>query len=351
MNEKNQYITFTAPGKVDFVEEAQYVPPDTSKMVFIRNKLSLVSPGTELAFFEGTHSDLKTGARKYPTGSGYSSVGVVEKVGSNVKEIKVGDQVMAMAGHAAKAWVSVYDKIPTGLAPEKAVFAILGAIALHGVRDAKLQIGQNVIISGLGTIGQIANRLCRISGINKLAAADIYPFRRQMAKLGGADHTLNAASPDFIEYALDISSGQGFDVVIEASGNSKAIINALKYTARRGKIIILGCPHGEINVDFYRELQKKEISICGSYQPNCPEFDSPYYPWSKKRNRELIMEYQRDGKLNFAPLITHRGQTEKAQEFYDTLSKEKNKCITAVFEWNKTTGKKKRCLKEKALAI
>jgi 2-desacetyl-2-hydroxyethyl bacteriochlorophyllide A dehydrogenase len=340
MNEKNQYITFTAPGKVEFVEEAQHVPPDTSEMVFIRNKLSLVSPGTELAFFEGTHPDLKTGARKYPTGSGYSSVGIVEKVGKNVKGIKVGDQVMAMAGHCAKSWVSVYDKVPVGLTPEKAVFAVLGAIALHGVRETSLQFGQNVLVTGLGAIGQLAIRLCQISAVNKLAAADIYPFRRQMAKAGGADYTMNANDPDFIKHALDITAGRGFDVVIEASGNPKAITNALKYTAQRGKILILGCPHGEINVDFYRDLQKKEISITGSYQPNCPEFESSYYPWSKKRNRELVMEYQRAGKLDFAPLITHRGQAEKAQEFYNTLSKEKNKCITAVFEWNKAFKEK-----------
>ncbi|MFA6714589.1 MAG: zinc-binding alcohol dehydrogenase [Victivallales bacterium] len=335
MKRKNQNIIFTAPGKVELKKEEQYIPPDISKMVFISNELTLVSPGTELAFFEGTHSDLKIGARKYPTGSGYSSVGIVEEVGSDVTGIQAGDRVMAMCGHCSGAWIPVFDKIPAALSSRRAVFAILGAIALHGVRDANLQIGQNVLVSGLGTIGQLATRLCRISGINKLAGADIYPFRRKTAKAGGADYILDAASRDFIEQALDISSGQGFDVVIEASGNPQAIVNALKYTAKRGKIIILGCPHGEVSLDFYRELQKKEISISGSYQPNCPEFDSSYYPWSQKRNRELIMEYQLNGKLDFAPLITHFGQAEKAQEFYNTLSEEKNKCITAVFEWNK----------------
>jgi len=331
---KNKYITFTEPGKAVLREAEESAPQDTKGMIFIRNLLSLVSPGTELAFFEGTHSDLKAGIRKYPTASGYSSVGRVERTGSGVNDIKPGDLVMAMCGHCESAWVRTYDKVPDGLTPEKAVFAILGAIALHGVREANLIFGQNVLVSGLGAIGQLAARLCRITPIDKLVTADVYPFRLEMAKAAGADYYLNAGESDFSKHVMDITGGRGFDVIIEASGNPQALVGSLEYAAMRGKIIVLGCPHGEVGIDFYRNLQKKELSITGSYQPNCPEMETPYYPWSKKRNRELVMGYQLRNKLDFSPLITHRGQPEMAQEFYDILSKEKNRCITAVFEWN-----------------
>lgn len=334
MNGKNRFITFTALGKAELTEESLNIPPDTSDMVFVRNSLTLVSPGTELAFFSGTHSSLKNRAKKFPCWCGYSSVGIVENTGRNVKDVKPGDQVVTMSGHCERAWAEVYYKVPSGLASDKAVFAILGSIALHGIRLADPRIGHNVLVSGLGAIGQMATRFCHISGVLELVGTDIYPFRLEMAEAGGVDYTLNALDSDFTEHALEHTDGNGFNIVIEASGNPEAIVKTLSCTAKRGKIIVLGSPREKIGMDFYEELQKKEIAIIGAYQPNCPEFNSPYYPWSKKRNSELVMEYQLKEKIDFSPLITHRGEPAKAQEFYDVLSKEKNKSITAVFEWS-----------------
>ncbi len=344
------YNIITGPRQTQRRKAEFVIPGDYANRIIIKTHLSLVSPGTELAFFEGTHTDLKTGKRKYPTGSGYSSVGVVEDAGKNVSGVKPGDLVMAMSGHIRYGCPNVFTKIPEGLDEEKAIFGVLGAIALHGVRDINPQIGQNVLISGLGAIGQIATRLCRITGIDKLVGLDLYPFRLEMALRGGADHSLSIQDPELSETFMEITSGRGFDTVIEASGNPAAILSALKYTAPRGKILVLGCPHGTVGVDFYRELQKKEISISGSYQPNCPDEENSYYPWSKRRNREFIMQYQLDGKLDFSPLITHRGPISQAQKFYEMLSEDKNRCITAVFDWSEKDGKK-RCKKQGALVV
>lgn len=330
----NKYILFTAAEKVECYEEEFSYSENTDDKVLIRNQLSLISPGTELAFFEGTHSSIISGKDKYPTCAGYSSVGIVEEVGKNITHVKPGDRVMATCGHCKYGWVDLYDKIPEGLGSEKAIFAVLGNVALHGVRELNPKIGENILISGLGTIGQLALRLCRITGVNLLVGADVHPFRMRLAESGGADCCLNVSDSDFADQANQMTDGRGFDAVIETSGNPKAITTALEYTANRGKLLILGCPHSNCDIKFYDQMQRREISIIGSYQPNCPENPTPYFPWSQGENRKLIMEYQLKNKFDFAPLITHRGKPEECQSLFDTLLKEKNNIITAVFEWD-----------------
>ncbi|OQA79767.1 MAG: L-threonine 3-dehydrogenase [Lentisphaerae bacterium ADurb.Bin242] len=333
MDKINRFITFTGVRKAEMAETPRVDPPDTSRMVFIRTYLSLVSPGTELAFFEGSHTDLKTGARAYPASSGYSAVGTVLETGREVADVKPGDFIVTMCGHCDQGWTNTWERIPDGVTPEQAVFAILGSIALHGVRSSELQIGMKVFVSGLGVIGQMAAALCHTGGADVITGADVYPFRRETAAGYGADLLVSPDDPAYTEKALDATGGKGYDILIVANGVPDSIPAALKLVAPKGRIVILGCPHGNVGIDFYTELQRKEIRILGSYQPCCPDLATPYYPWNKASNRNLILRYQQKKRFDFSKLITHKGRPEDAQRFFDLLSREKNQCITAAFQW------------------
>jgi 2-desacetyl-2-hydroxyethyl bacteriochlorophyllide A dehydrogenase len=330
---KLRYITFPGQGKAE-VREGE-CPDMAEDQIEVRTTCSLISPGTELAFFNGTHSDLKTGKRKYPTGSGYSNTGVVERVGSKVENFKPGDRVMCMAGHCSRFVISperAYP-IPDGVADEQASFAILGSIALHAIREAALAFGENALVLGLGVIGQLALRLARLTAANRIFAADMFPTRLEAARAGGADTLLNVAEEDAVALVREATGGRGCEVVIEASGNHKAIATALKCAARRARVMILGCPHGDATLDLYTELQKNELQLIGSYQPNCPEIETAYTPWTQRRNRELILEYLRQGRLDFAPLLTHKAEPEQAQEVYEALAREQDRAIGGLFYW------------------
>ncbi len=333
MDKIKRFIAFTGVRKAELIETQRIDPENTRKMIFVKTSMSLVSPGTELAFFEGTHTTMKTGVCKYPVTMGYSSIGTVLEKGKDVTDVEPGDRVVSMSGHYDQDWTDTWERIPEGLSHEKAIFAILGSVSLHGIRTAELQIGMNVFVSGLGVIGQIALALCRTGGADILAGADFYPFRRQMAEKYGADAVFSPDEPDFIEKALAVTNKKGYDILIVANTSPASIHSALKLVAQRGKIIILGSLHGKVEMDLYTEIQRKEIRLLGSHQPACPNVSTAYYPWNKTSNRNLILQYQLKNRFDFSKLITHKGNPENAQSFYDILSKEKNQCFTAAFHW------------------
>ena len=132
----------------------------------------------------------------------------------------------------------------------------------------------------------------------------------------------------------EVTGGKGCESVIEASGNPEAVKLALKAASVRGKIIIVGCPHGVVPLDLYTDLQRKEISVSGSYFPRCPADGNLRYPWTYMGNRQLIIDFLARSRLDFSSLVTHRSRFSEIPELYRILSEEKNKSITAVIDWN-----------------
>jgi NADPH:quinone reductase-like Zn-dependent oxidoreductase len=107
---------------------------------------------------------------KAPSTLGYSCSGVVEAVGSQVDEFRVGNLVAAIgegvATHAEYNSVprNLVAQVPASVSLEAASSSAIGAIAIHSLRQAKLELGQSVAIVGLGLLGQFLVQLCRANG-------------------------------------------------------------------------------------------------------------------------------------------------------------------------------------------
>lgn len=305
--------------------------------LIIKTAKTLVSPGTELKYFEGTHTDMINGKVSFPISPpGYSAVGEIVKIENNDKGIEKGDKVLALYGHSnyGTPLLQNVTPIPEDLDYEQAVFGVMGAIALHGIRGANIQFGNNVLILGLGMIGQLALRLARLLPVKNIIVADMLTKRLELARSGEADYCINLKEHNIEEVISEITNGKGCENIIEASGNSKAIISALKSAALRAQIVILGSPHEPVSLELYQELQKKEITICGSYQPNCPVIEHPYTPWTQNNNRALILDFLNSGKLDFSELITHRVSWQNADKLYNTLVEDKKQTMAAVIDWS-----------------
>jgi len=248
--------------------------------------------------------------------------------------------VLALAGHSSQYATNenLLVKVPDELSDEMAVCGILGSISLHGMRDYNLQYGENILILGMGMIGQMALQLARITPVKNVVAVDLNPMRLEVAKKAGANYCLSPDDPDFEEKLMDITKGRGFEAVVEATGNNKVVAIALKHAAKRGKVQILGCPHGMAQLDLYEYLQRNEVTLIGSYQPNCPEVETIYYPWTQNKNREVVLDYLNMGKLNFLPLITHCLPFQEAQKLYDALAHDKNTAIGGIVDWRNKNG-------------
>src|SRR5215470_9269638 len=122
---------------------------------------------------------------------GYSLCGVVTEVGRGAEEFHVG-QLVAAAGneyalHAEYNWVPVNlcAAVPDGVLPEHAAFSTVGAIAMHGVRRAEVQLGDTACVIGLGLVGQLVVRLLIAAGV-RVVGLDVVEDRCRQAEKAGA---------------------------------------------------------------------------------------------------------------------------------------------------------------------
>src|ERR1700722_15291011 len=152
---------------------------------------------------------------------GYSLCGVVTEVGRGAEEFQVG-QVVAAAGnehalHAEYNWIPVNlcAAVPDGVAPEHAAFATVGAIAMQGVRQAEVQLGEAACVIGLGLVGQLVGRLL-IAARVRVVGLDMVANRCRLAEKAGA--VLCASPADNGEAAVhealaELTDGRGADHV------------------------------------------------------------------------------------------------------------------------------------------
>ena len=160
-------VVFPRQGEVAI--EAFEIPVPGPQQILVRTTRTAVSAGTELTTLLGVSSRFQ-GFPAYP---GYSHTGIVEVIGEGVTDFKVGDRVLTMGHHQSHLLLDLapdrpggptyVEHVPDSLSFDHAAFAILGSVALHGIRKAELQVGAGVAVFGQGIVGQIVVQLARWS--------------------------------------------------------------------------------------------------------------------------------------------------------------------------------------------
>ena len=281
-------------GSGEMVIQELPMPQLTSGMVLVKNHYSLISAGTEGSTVKAARKSLIGKAKERPqqvkqvleklkqqgivqtyravmkkldaySPLGYSSAGEVIAVADDVTEFKVGDKVAcAGAGYANHAEiVSVPVNLCVKLSPDadlsKACYNTLGAIAMQGVRQADLRLGESCAVIGLGLIGQLACLELKASGVN-VVGIDVSQAAVDNAK-NCTDIAIVRNDPAIKDRILDFTDGQGVDaVIIAAATNSLDPVNfAGAISRKKGRIVVLGAvPTGfDREPDFY----KKELEL------------------------------------------------------------------------------------------
>lgn len=290
----------------------------------------------DLARTEGIWEAYRTAMSRLdaPIPLGYSSAGVVLKVGEGVDEFKAGDRVAcAGSGFACHAEVifvprNLCVKIPENADFESAAFVALGAIALHSVRTADLRFGESIAIIGLGLLGQLAVQVAKASGCTVLGA-DVSKERVCLARELGADEAVVIGDEDVIAKAKDFSHGYGVDaVIILASTKSNQPLDlASEISKEQGKIVVPGMVNLEIPREtFYRKelgLIVSRYSGPGGYDPlyemRGMDYPYSYIRWTARRNMEHFLELVATKKVDLSRLITHRFSIEDAETAYKMI--------------------------------
>ena len=309
--------------------------------VRIRTARTLVSAGTEIAIYSGSHIGYSTPGARYPRlpfYPGYAYAGTVEEVGPQVTAFQPGDRILGSMGHqdvtVVEADTDRLDHIPDGVAFEQACLARLAAISLQGVRLARLSLGEHAAVFGQGLIGQLARQFVALDGAATVTAIDLIEPRLEVARRHGATHTVNPAEDDLAASLASITSGQGFDVCIEATGNPNVIADALQHAARMGRVILLGSPRGRIEIDPYRDIHSKGVSLIGAHANTTAGVPNAYHPWTVAQHRRFAMEMMRQGRLHTDGLISHTIPSSEALPVWDALMTHQQDYLGVIIDWS-----------------
>jgi len=326
---KSVAIIALEKGRVGFQE--QEIPDPGSNEIQVRACASVISPGTERAFI----LNLENTDPEYPQNLGYSCAGVVEKVGAEVKGFAEGDRVACIMFHKSIANISAEKAviIPEDISFRDAAFIRLGVICMQGIRKAGIELGEGVMVLGLGLIGQIVLQLACNSGALEVIGVDRIESKLEMASGCGADIVLNSSDRDWMQTLKSKTGGEGPDVVIESTGFPQPISWSFQSVRRFGRVVLLGSTRGDTTVNFYRDVHKKGIKVIGAHISANPVYESYPNYWTFKDNGNCFLQLLKHKKINMEPLITEEVKWDKALNAYEKLLAWDNSALATVILW------------------
>lgn len=287
-------LTCTTPGKFEYSETEKPTLEENHAIIKIK-RIGIC--GTDLHAFEGTQPFFN-----YPRILGHELSGeLIEIDGTN--EFKIGEAVtfipyfncgeciacrsnkpnccvkMQVCGVHVDGGMREYLSVPThtllhgeGLSYDELALVEPLAIGAHGVRRANVQKGEFVLVIGAGPIGLGTMEFAQIAGANVIAL-DINDSRLAFCKEKlKVDHVVNALGSDILGELANITNGEMPTVVIDATGNQKAINNAFQYMAHGARFVLIGLQKGEISFS-HPEFHKREATLMSSRNATIEDFE------------------------------------------------------------------------------
>jgi predicted dehydrogenase/threonine dehydrogenase-like Zn-dependent dehydrogenase len=342
--------------------------------ILVRTAFSAISSGTEKASIEAAESSLLSRARKRPDlvkqvldyarvngiqaayrqvqtrldnlgPLGYSCSGTVIAVGSAVGDFQIGDRVacggVGYASHCGMNWVprNLAVRLPDQVTLEAASLATIAAIALQGVRQSNVVLGETVIVIGAGLVGVLTMQLARAAGC-RVIAIDRDPARAEKALSWGAqlafqtsDSELGNAVRNFSRYGADAA------IITASTQSAEPLEQASTLLRDRGRIVVVG----DVGMGVSRRsLYHKEISLAlsrsygpGRYDPSYEEYgnDYPigYVRWTERRNMEAVIDSFASGAVDVSRLVEMRYPAAHAGRAYEDLLAGKG--YTAILDY------------------
>ena len=328
-------VTFEGPKEVGVREYDD--PPLGSREVRLRTLFSGISAGTEMTAYRGSNPYLSKRweeerrlfleddvSIEYPVeGWGYEEVGEVAEVGPEVSMVAVGDVVYGTWGHRStqvvdEGWAAER-RVPPGVDPVVGVFSRIGAIALNGVLDADVHVGEFVAVFGQGVPGLIAAQLARLNG-GTVVAVDGIDRRLELAGELGADHVVDFRERSPAEEVKALTEDRGADVCIEFSGSYRALHEAIRTAAYNSKVVSAGFYQGEgaglfLGEEFHHNRAR---IVCSQISGLSPALD---HRWDVRRLERTVMSLAAEGRISLAPLVTHRFGIDDAARAFELLDR------------------------------
>jgi 2-desacetyl-2-hydroxyethyl bacteriochlorophyllide A dehydrogenase len=325
-------LYFTGPRALT-IRDDSVVPPGPGE-VLVTAVVSGISAGTELNVYRGLapqwrqqmdpatrlFSDANGSDWSWPARYGYASVGQVSKTGAGVTRLAIGDWVFSYTPHGTHAVVSEGAVVPlhTLSDPETGIFYANLNTAYNGLLDGNFALGADVVVTGLGVIGQLVTRLALRAGARRVIAVDGIAQRRDFALAGGATHVIDPTGGSVAEQVRALTDGRGADCVFEVSGAAPALNEAIRIAGYNGTVVAMSWYGGTF----------ESLSLSGEFHHNRPRIISSQVAmvnpmlgplWSVQRRGEIALELVETYGADLKSFISHRLPLAEAANAYRLL--------------------------------
>ena len=263
--------------KQKFEMEEVPTPRPKKKEVLVQIKKAGIC-GSDMHIYRGENPVIQA-----PVILGHEAVGVVAEVGPEVSSFKEGQRVVIMPyvscgrcrycqsnhpnlcenlltiggmienGAFAEYIVLPEDfilDIPKNVTLEEAVLIEPTTVAVHAIKRAQNVSGKNVAILGAGTSGLLILQVAKIYGVEKILITDVVEEKLKLAAKLGADLTINVSKKDYLGILEENNKLGRFDVVFDCVVNCATIRLAFNLVEKIHKVVVIGIPIGQIEVDF-----------------------------------------------------------------------------------------------------
>ena len=192
------------------------------------------------------------------------------------------------------------------------------AIGCHGVRRAEIKNGENVLVVGAGPIGLGIIEFARIAGGN-VTVMDLNEKRLRFCreKLNVTD-TINPMESQSVEKMLDLTNGEMFSVVIDATGSQRAINESFKYLSHGSRFVLVGLQKGDITFS-HPEFHKREATLMSSRNATRADF-------------EFVVKCLKEKLIDTNLFITHRVRFDEVADQFESWLKPETGVIKAMVE-------------------
>lgn len=293
-----------------------------------------------------------------PMVMGHEFAGEVEAIGSSVKEVSVGDRVAIapllpcneciycksgkyqlcdhyqMIGSHNYGGFEEYCIVPETnvinigqkISYEEAAMIEPLAVAAHGVMGLDPQVGDQVAVFGLGTIGILSVQWLRLAGVKKIIGIDIDPKKLEEAKKYGVTDTINSLEESLEDRINELTSGMGVDIALECAGSKITEEQCLLITRKGGKIGYQGIAYTDVLLrqQAFENIFRREYTLKGFWNSYSAPF--PGKEWTHS------VGFIESGQINLRDMISHRFGLEDIQKAFNlTVNREESYNKVMIF--------------------
>lgn len=207
-------------------------------------------------------------------------------------------------------------KLPETMSYEEGALLEPLSVGFHALLRGQAKPFDRLLITGLGPIGLLAGQAAKLFGVSEIYGTDVVPLRRQMALDLGFTAALDPASEDVRERLAELTEGEGITLIVESSGNAKAMADTIKLVRRGGRIVFVGLPASDTVPMDMGQLIDGEIDAYGVFR-----YANTYKP---------AIQALQHSSADMEKIITHRYALNDIKEAVETARTEKDTSIKVM---------------------